>query len=139
MFRLFAAFVPLVGAALVLSMACGGDSAASGADAEPSTELEIVSRNLRFDKRTLVALPNREITIVHTNRDRGTLHNVSIYTDRSVKERIHESELFKGNDTRTERFMAPGPGSYYFRCDVHPDTMTGTLLVKEPDAAATAR
>ena len=30
----------------------------------------------------------------------------------------------------TVEFTAPAPGVYYFRCDAHPDTMRGTLVVR---------
>ncbi len=35
------------------------------------------------------------------------------------------------NDVQTTTFTAPAtPGSYYFHCDVHPQQMTGHLVVR---------
>lgn len=124
-------------AAAVFAVACSGTSSSAGADAEPSARLEIASRNLRFDKRTLVALPNTDVTIVHNNRDGGTPHNIAFYEARNARDLIFRGELFNGVETREETFRTPGPGTYFFRCDAHPDTMSGTLVVKQPEASAT--
>ena len=40
-------------------------------------------------------------------------------------------ELTAGPGKLTENFKAPSsPGNYFFRCDAHPDQMTGTFVVK---------
>jgi plastocyanin len=36
-----------------------------------------------------------------------------------------------GRKTIDYTFTSPGPGTYYFRCDAHPD-MNGTFYVDEP-------
>jgi hypothetical protein len=38
-------------------------------------------------------------------------------------------EVFSGPDVVTYEVPALDAGTYFFRCDVHPTTMTGTFLV----------
>jgi plastocyanin len=72
-----------------------------------------------------------EVTVTLDNQDAGVLHNVAFYTDRSASSAIHVGELITGVATEDVVFTAPStPGSYFFRCDVHPDTMTGAFNVQ---------
>lgn len=141
-------FIPL---ALVFVGVIGGSYRGADADAEvfptaaatappraqtPSpggggaTVLEIAAKDLLFDKRTLTAPANTAITIRFDNKDAGVQHNVAIYRDRTARTKIFVGELFPGPAVREYKFTTPGPGSYFFRCDVHPDTMTGTFTVR---------
>ena len=68
------------------------------------------------------------------NQDAGVLHNIDFYTDQSAAERLFtdpsKMEIFPGADQRQLKFTAPTiPGNYFFKCDVHPDTMTGAFSV----------
>jgi len=105
----------------------GGPS--SSASAAPGT-LTLVAKNLAYDKRTLGALPNSQVTLVLDNQDAGVLHNFALYTNNRATQKIFVGELVTGPGKATYTFKAPGAGNYYFRCDVHPDQMTGTFAVK---------
>jgi plastocyanin len=129
--------VLLVTLALVLS-ACSGDDDSSSEDAEtPAAQgggaedaLEITAKNLKFDESTLTAPANTAVTIVFHNEDQGVQHNLSVYQGEAAAQSVFKGELTTGaTDTRYE-FTTPGPGSYFFQCDVHPDTMKGTLVVE---------
>ena len=124
-----------------LAVACGGGDdngddlpadglGQGGSDQQPSAQLEISALNLLFDKDRLVAPPNTEVSLVFNNNDAGVLHNVSVYRSRNAEEPIFTGELFVGVDTRTYRFETPEAGSYFFRCDSHPDTMNGSFVVR---------
>ncbi len=132
-------FANVGGAPLVVlflaATACGSsiDPAAdetSVADVPPSTRIELEAKNLRFDQSVIVATADAEITVILDNQDKGTLHNFSLYTDQNTREQIHLGDLFPGVETREAAFTAPPPGIYFFRCDVHPDSMTGSLVAK---------
>src|SRR5688572_6040606 len=122
-------------AALLISaaVACGSgdddagsiafDGGQGGADQAPSAQLQISADRERFDKDVLVATPNAPISLAFANMDTGVLHNVSIFRDSSATQPLYIGELFVGDETRTYRFQSLEPGTYYFRCDVHPDTM----------------
>jgi plastocyanin len=65
------------------------------------------------------------------NQDIGVLHNIAFYTSNRATEKIAVGNLVTGPATDTLTFTAPDrPGTYFFRCDVHPDTMTGAFSVK---------
>ncbi len=53
-------------------------------------------------------------------------HNVAIYTDSSAGESLFVGELVSSATTVYE-VPALEPGTYFFRCDLHPE-MNGTLV-----------
>lgn len=64
------------------------------------------------------------------NMDAGVPHNVSIYTDSSASKALYTGKLANGPSSITYYVPALGPGTYYFRCDVHPTQMFGAFVVK---------
>jgi plastocyanin len=107
-----------------------GDAGGGGATGGP-TNVTLVAQNLAFDPKTITASAGQPVTVTLDNKDGGVLHNVSFYTDRSASSPIFKGELITGPATEDVSFTAPStPGSYYFHCDVHPDTMTGTFVVQ---------
>ena len=105
-------------------------SPAPGAPSGGGTTLQITAANLQFNPRTLTAPPNTAITVRLNNQDAGVLHNVAVYNNSQASTRIFVGDLHTGPGTKDYSFTTPGPGSYFFRCDVHPDTMTGTFNVR---------
>jgi nitrite reductase (NO-forming) len=104
----------------------GGTTAAC----QPSgTELSISAMNSVFDTDCLAAPAGKPFTIMLDNMDPGIPHNVSIYTDDSATSALFTGDLVTGPDTITYEVDALEPGTYFFRCDVHPTTMTGTFVV----------
>ena len=113
---------------VALATAC----AASTADptAPPSfgpNTIGIWADDLRFSTDELSAPAGVDFRIVFENRE-APPHNVSIYRDSSLEEAVLVEEPFGGHRTVTYEVPALEPGSYFFRCDVHPD-MSGTLTV----------
>ncbi|HLF76766.1 MAG TPA: hypothetical protein VJB57_04680 [Dehalococcoidia bacterium] len=92
-----------------------------------TTSLQLVARNILFDKRSLSAAANAPVQLTFDNTDVGTLHNFALYTNNRATTKIFGGELTTGPNVTVYRFTAPAAGSYFFRCDVHPDTMTGTF------------
>jgi plastocyanin len=91
----------------------------------------IVAKNLSYNVSTLTANAGSEFNVTLDNQDSGVLHNIAFYTDRSVSQPIAVDDLVTGPGTNTLTFTAPAaPGTYYFRCDVHPDTMNGAFVVQ---------
>lgn len=61
------------------------------------------------------------VTVGFDNTDRGVPHNTAILTDSSAMTNIFRGQKGTGPTTTTHTFSAPSqPGTYYFRCDVHP-------------------
>jgi plastocyanin len=101
----------------------------SSAPAAPGT-LTLAASNLAFDKRSLTALPNTETKLQFENKDAGVLHNFAIYNNNRATTKIFVGELTTGPSTTTYTFKTPAAGTYFFRCDSHPDQMTGTFNAK---------
>lgn len=82
-----------------------------------------------FDTDCLAAPAGKPFTIVFDNQDPSIPHNLSIYTDDGATESLYTGEIVTGPDVVTYRVDALEAGTYFFRCDVHPTTMTGTFVV----------
>jgi plastocyanin len=96
-----------------------------------TTALNLVAQNIQFTTRTLTATAGQPVQLTFDNRDAGVLHDVSFSTNPSATTSIYKTDLLTGPAVKTFNFTAPtAPGNYYFRCDVHPDTMTGSFVVR---------
>lgn len=88
------------------------------------------AQQLSFGSTRLSAPAGTAIRIEFDNQAPGIEHNVSIYTDSSAEKPLFVGAIVTGPKTITYRVGALPAGSYFFRCDVHPQQMTGTLVVK---------
>jgi len=61
----------------------------------------------------------------------GIAHNFAVYeTPAAATAAIFSGEIITGGGDAVYRFTAPvTPGTYFFRCDVHPDSMNGRFVV----------
>ena len=97
-------------------------------DAEPGRAVPIAAESLVFDTSELSLPSGAPSVIAFDNRDDGIPHNVSIYTEQGGTP-LFEGEIVSG-PTQIEYEVPPQePGEYFFQCDVHPTTMTGTVTV----------
>ena len=119
----------LVALALVL-VACSGASAAPTGPAKSAdpNALQISSKDLKFSTDKLVAPAGKPFQIAYDNQEAAP-HNVAIYTDQSASKKIFVEDPFGGPKQVVYDVPAIAAGSYFFRCDIHPD-MKGTLEVK---------
>jgi len=100
----------------------------SAATCSPTgTKLALVASGIAFDSSCLAVPAGKPFTISFQNEDAGIPHNVAIYSDSTS---LFVGEVFPGPDGRTYRVPALDPGTYSFRCDVHPTQMFGTFIVK---------
>jgi plastocyanin/mono/diheme cytochrome c family protein len=110
-------------------------SAASPTDATGGTEVEIKMVPVsQFDKTELTITADTDVTITTDNTDPGIPHNFAVYTSREAAEggekALAATEICNGPCTDTLTLNL-GAGEYFFRCDVHPIQMIGTLVVTE--------
>jgi plastocyanin len=94
------------------------------------TALSISAKALAFDTSRLSAPAGRALEVRFDNQDAGVPHNVAVYTDASASTVLLRGQVVTGVRTVTYRVPALDAGSYFFRCDVHPAQMTGTLVVR---------
>jgi nitrite reductase (NO-forming) len=97
--------------------------------APSGSDLTLTAKNTAFDTDCLAAPAGDAIEIVFDNQDPAVPHNVSIYTDPSATKALFTGEMVTGPKQMTYDVGKLPAGTYFFRCDVHPTTMTGTLTV----------
>jgi plastocyanin len=111
--------------------ACAPANADNGTPA-PTVPLDanspvVVAKDISFQTKDVKAPAGKPFALKFTNQDSAP-HNVAIYTDKSASQRVFQGEIFSSGE-RVYQVPALAPGTYFFRCDVHPD-MTGTLTVQ---------
>ena len=110
-------------------------AAVTAMPAAPATAGQVVpitltAENLSFSAATLTAPAGATVVMTFVNKDAKMPHNFALYTDASAATKIFAGDLATGPVTVTYTFTAPlKPGSYFFRCDIHPELMTGTFVV----------
>jgi plastocyanin len=110
-----------------------GASASPSAEATASAAVEItlVAQDSAFDAEELTVPAGATVQLTLENRD-PIPHNFALYLTDAADESLFVGETFSGpGASRTYEFTAPSePGEYFFRCDIHPQLMTGTFIVE---------
>ena len=105
-------------------------SVAGTTPAGSNVTIDLTAHNVAFDKKTITVSAGATVVIHFNNADSGIPHNFALYTDSSAANPIFVGETVLGPATKDYKFTAPTkPGTYFFRCDVHPTTMTGSFIV----------
>lgn len=128
---------PLLAMPSPTAAAPGGGVAAC----EPGgTELQLTAPSgaagTGFDSDCLAVNAGEAYGVTLDNQD-TTPHNFSVYTDDSGTEPLLDgsADLVDPGASFTYQGEAiPEAGEFFFRCDLHPTTMTGTFVVAEPEA-----
>ncbi len=95
-----------------------------------TVQVTLTAKNILFDKSTITVPAGSTVVITFNNQDSGIPHNFALYTDSSAATNLFRGQMVTGPTTTTYTFTAPStPGSYFFRCDVHPTVMYGTFVV----------
>jgi plastocyanin len=109
----------------------GGGGGAGGAGGATAGAIDLTAQGIAFQPTQLTAQGGGQITIHFDNKDAGTPHNVAVFKGSDATAPVlFRGDIITGPATKDETFPAPPPGSYFFHCDVHPQQMTGTLVVK---------
>jgi len=110
------------------STATQSTSASDGAEDE--VKLTLVAENTKFDKTTLEAPTGKDVTLTMENKD-SVEHTFSLYQSADSTDPLFAGQKFPGPAILTYQFTAPEtPGTYHFRCDIHPNAMNGDFVVK---------
>jgi len=88
---------------------------------------------LAYDKDCLAVPAGADFTITFDNQDNGVPHTVDFVNDDSATQTFFSTGRTIGPAKQT--FTAPisqfpGPGTYHFRCLIHPAQMVGTFIIR---------
>ena len=90
--------------------------------------INLTASGTAFDESSITVPAGAMVAIVFDNKD-TILHNFALYETSAAANSIFVGELIS-NKKITYTFTAPiTPGTYFFRCDVHPFSMTGEFIV----------
>jgi plastocyanin len=96
-----------------------------------NTTIYLMAKNIAFNRSTITVPAGAQITIHFDNEDSGIPHNFALYKSSSSTTAIFKGEIITGVSSTTYTFTAPTtPGTYWFRCDVHPNQMNGDFIVQ---------
>ena len=114
----------------IAASACGGNSAASPppkTNTDGSITYYLKADKLKFDTSRITVPAGASVTIVFNNAE-TVQHNFALYQDSTAASAIFRGGYI-GKTTTNYTFTAPSqPGTYYFKCDLHPD-MNGQFIV----------
>jgi len=129
-------FIVLAGFAVVSLVAAGSVSAAAGYRTfeHPASSQGIVihAQNTQFMEHAISVKAGKAASIAFFNLDKGTYHNIAVYTQVIGGEPVWNGEPIRGIRKILYEHVFSTPGSYTFRCDFHPTVMVGTLTVVGP-------
>jgi len=125
----------LIALAILVTFSAGCAAKATPSPApSPATggnNITVTASGMAFDTSTITASAGAHLTITFINNDNGIPHNMAFYTSSAATTVIYQGARITGVSTAAYTFDAPTtPGTYFFRCDVHPNTMTGQFIVQ---------
>jgi plastocyanin len=68
------------------------------------------------------------VTVTFNNQDAGVTHDIVFYAPGGGQ--IAASDLFAGVGSQVVTFTPSAPGTYAFKCSVHPRDMNGALTAQ---------
>ncbi len=140
-----AALIAALVAVLVAGCGGGGDEPQSASKGTPQAkqntpgtkptrgdrvEVEVEAEDFSFEPNTVTVGAAAAIELKFKSRDEGVPHTFTVYESENAERQIFDTGNLTGDAEETYRFAAPSEaGSYFFRCDVHPE-MTGAFVVQ---------
>ena len=131
--RIITAIAPLF---LAIGIAaCSPASAVAPATNQPAGSLPsgtpeattVVASDLAFQQASVTVKADEPISLHFVNRDQAP-HNIAIFSDAGFITQVFAGDVIQGGDT-TYQVPSLKTGTYYFRCDVHPD-MKGEIVAR---------
>jgi predicted lipoprotein with Yx(FWY)xxD motif/plastocyanin len=95
-----------------------------------SVTIDLTAHNIAFNLSTITVPACADVTVNFSNEDAGFQHNFAVYTNSSATTTIFNGQVIVGVSSTVYHFTAPcTPGTYFFRCNIHPTIMFGTFVV----------
>jgi plastocyanin/predicted small secreted protein len=103
----------------------------------PVVTLDLIAKKMAFNTSTISVPAGAQVVIRFQNQEAsgssqvaGIPHNFAVYPSPNSSVSIFSGAIITGGENITYTFAAPAsPGTYYFRCDVHPTVMKGQFIV----------
>jgi plastocyanin len=119
---------PVIIGLAIAQFGLGEEAEGSETSAPATGGTKIAASGVAFTTDEITLPANEEVTLTFDNQD-SVAHNFAIYETEQANK-----EIFVGDQVTADSidytFKTPGPGEYFFRCDFHPDQMTGTAIVE---------
>jgi plastocyanin len=112
---------------------------ASNSQIPPQTvTIELTAAKMAFDQSVITVPAGTAVVVNFHNREdagssqvTGIAHNFAVYDSPAAIRTIFSGEIITGGEDASYRFTAPSiPGTYAFRCDLHPTLMSGKFIVE---------
>jgi plastocyanin len=87
----------------------------------------IVAKDMKFQTSPVEVKAGENVTVHFDNQDSAP-HNLAIYKDSSASTPLSIGQVITSSSA-DQVLPALAAGTYFFRCDVHPD-MKGTIVAK---------
>ncbi len=122
---------PIVIGIVLAQVGFGGGGGHGTEETAPASASEQVlsAAGVAFDTDHLTFAAGKETTLPFENDD-SVQHNLSIWEDDSVEKDLFIGAEVPGGSTTDYSIPALAKGDYFFRCDIHPTSMTGTVTVE---------
>ena len=121
-------FLPLLVLGVLILQTCTAQ--VGTASTQNSVVIDIVAKNIAFNTSTITVPAGANVTVNFDNQDANVPHNFAVYDSEAAKVTIFQGKIITGPSKITYSFVAPDkPGTYFFRCDVHPTIMKGQFIV----------
>ena len=88
-----------------------------------AVNIRVRAFGLAYDRSSLSLTAGASVTLTLQNDDTAVPHDIAFSFGPAT-------ETCAGPCTRSIRFTAPAPGTYSFKCNTHPDIMTGSVSVR---------
>jgi plastocyanin len=124
-------WAPLAASLLLLSAGCSVAAPDVDSVSVVDGRVALEADASQFSVGTIRAPTGRPFTIAFTNAE-DVPHNVSVYVEDGGRAVATGEILNVAGGPVDVRVPALPRGAYRFVCDVHPELMTGTLVVDDP-------
>ena len=105
-----------------------GHEGATGTCSPTAAQPVVVVQGNAFDKTCVAVAANRAFTISFENKD-TTAHGFTIAESETATTNLFQQAPVRGPQTVAMNVGALRPGTFFFKCQVHPNQMKGTFVV----------
>jgi len=96
----------------------------------PNLIIELTALNSAFSETELQAPAYAQVSIIVENAEKDASHSFSLYRTPNGEGPVFVGGVVPAGETRSFTFTTPEPGTYYFRDDLMPGLLHGTLETK---------